>query len=664
LFVLLAALSLANAASPQNGIDDFPGYVGPESCRSCHPVEYQRWAESSHGLAERSLRPATDQAAFNPPRTIKHGDETTMVCTNGSDFKIVTLGLQSNLQPFRVERVIGNLPLIQFLTPFPGGRYQVHEASYDPKSNEWFNVYGDDIRHPGEFGHWTGRGMNWNSQCAECHNTRLKKNYDAATDSYHTTMAGMTVNCEACHGPMEKHLDWQQEHPKSGQPDPTVAPLSPTRLMGLCGSCHSRNTDLTGDFVPGESFYDHYAPDILDDSQRWYPDAQVKDEDYEFASFLSSKMYQAGVTCIDCHTRDVTKPQLKGNTLCLKCHNGSYPKAPVIDAAGHGHHKLADKGGECVGCHMPVTVYMQRHSRHDHGFTIPDPLLTKELNIPNACNRCHADKTADWAVKFTDTWYGTNMNRFTRDRARWIAAAENGQPEAKDKLAGLLASTNQSTYWRAVAAAFLESWADEPATKSALLAALKNDHPLVRERAVRSLEPALADTNVLAALTAMESDPSRNVRVAAAWVLRANVDVQSRAGQDLQHMLDLEADQPTGQFEAALFSLARQQPVEALEHLKKATAWDPISPPFLCTQAEVQDRLGQLGEALKTLDRAEAAVSDDPHIPYVRAMILLRNGRNSEAKASVERSLRLQTSFSPAITLEKRLSAKSENLAQ
>jgi predicted Zn-dependent protease len=267
-------------------------------------------------------------------------------------------------------------------------------------------------------------------------------------------------------------------------------------------------------------------------------------------------------------------------------------------------------------------------------------------------------------VKFTDTWYGTNMNRFTRDRARWIAAAENGQPEAKDKLAGLLASTNQSTYWRAVAAAFLESWADEPATKSALLAALKNDHPLVRERAVRSLEPALADTNVLAALTAMESDPSRNVRVAAAWVLRANVDVQSRAGQDLQHMLDLEADQPTGQFEAALFSLARQQPVEALEHLKKATAWDPISPPFLCTQAEVQDRLGQLGEALKTLDRAEAAVSDDPHIPYVRAMILLRNGRNSEAKASVERSLRLQTSFSPAITLEKRLSAKSENLAQ
>ena len=81
--------------------------------------------------------------------------------------------------------------LIQFLTPFPGGRYQVQEASYDPKSNQWFYVYGDDLRNPGEFGHWTGRGMNWNSMCAECHNTRLHKNYDAATDSYHTTMAEM-----------------------------------------------------------------------------------------------------------------------------------------------------------------------------------------------------------------------------------------------------------------------------------------------------------------------------------------------------------------------------------------------------------------------------------------------------------------------------------------
>jgi hypothetical protein len=655
LLLLLAALNFAGAQSTAPTSNDFIGYVGPESCKGCHPVEYQRWSQSAHGLAERVLSPAKDGAAFTPSRSIPHGNETTTFLKTNDQFEIVTLGVDSNRQPFRVERVIGNSPLVQFLTPFPGGRYQVHEASYDPKSNQWFYVYGNDVRNPGEYGHWTGRGMNWNSMCAECHNTRLKKNYDAATDSYHTTMAGMSVGCEACHGPMQKHLDWQKAHPKPASPDPTVVPLSPARLVGMCGSCHSRNTDLTGDFVPGESFYNHYSLETLDPAGRWYPDGQIKDEDYEFAPYLGSKMYQAGVTCIDCHTKDVTKPQLKGNDLCMKCHNGGYPKAPVIDPAAHGRHQLASKGNECMGCHMPVTVYMERHPRHDHGFTVPDPLLTKEWNIPNACNRCHADKTTDWAVKYTDEWYGAKMNRPSRERTRWIAAAANGDVGAKGSLVGLLADTNQPAYWRAVAATFLSRWATEPATKAALVSQLNNEHPLVREKAVRTLEPALPDTNVLTALNPLLNDPVRSVRVAAAWVLRATVDLQSRAGRDLQRMLDLEADQPTGQFEEAMLLLARHHPSEALAHLKKATAWDKLSPPFLCAQAQVQDQLGQLTEALKTLDQAEAAVPDDPHIPYVRAVILKHNGRNKEAKAAVEKALKMQSSFQPALALQRQL---------
>ena len=654
----VVALNLNGTEATKTQTNAFAGYVGPESCQGCHQVEYERWSQSAHGLAERPLRAATDQIAFHPPRSITNGTDITTIRTNGNEFQIVTLGLESNLQPFRVERVIGYAPLIQFLTPFPGGRYQVQEASYDPKSNQWFYVYGDDLRNPGEYGHWTGRGMNWNSSCARCHNTRLKKNYNEATDSYHTTMAGMSVNCEACHGPLQKHLDWQKTHSTSTGPDPTVAPLSPARVMGLCASCHSRNTDLTGDFVPGDSFYDHYTLEIPDYSERWYADGQVKDEDYEFAPYLGSKMYQAAVTCLDCHTRDVTKPQLHGNDLCLKCHNGGYPKAPVINAADHGHHMLTGKGGECVGCHMPVTVYMQRHSRHDHGFTIPDPLLTKELNIPNACNRCHADQTPDWAANYTGEWYGTNMDRPSRERTRWIAAAASGNEGAQYNLINLLGDTNQSPYWRAVSAAFLAEWADEPATKTALLFQSKNEHPLLRERVARSLETALADTNVFAALTTMLKDPVRNVRLAAAWTLRATLDMQSRAGQDLKRRLDLEADQPLGQFKTALFMFSRQQLAEALKHLQKATAWDPISPPFLCTQAQVEDQMGQLGEALKTLDRAAATVPDDPHIPYVRAMILRRNGRDDEAKAAVNRALKIQRDFQPAAALRQQLMGK------
>jgi len=598
-----------------------------------------------------------DQSAFAPSRTFKHGSQTTTVRIQNGEFQIVTLGFKTNVEPYRVERVIGQYPIRQFLTPAPSGRWQVQEVSYAPQSNQWFDVYGDENRQPGEWGHWTGRGMNWNSRCAECHNTWLKKNYDTATDSYHTTMAERGVSCEGCHGSLKAHIDWQQRHPHSKQSDPTVASLGPARILDMCGSCHSRQTDLTGEFKPGDSFFDHYSLEILDNAQRWYPDGQVKDEDYEFVSFLSSKMYQAGVNCLDCHTRDVRKPQLRGNDLCLRCHNGGNPRAPVIDPAEHGHHKLTDHGSDCIGCHMPVTVYMQRHPRHDHIFIIPDPLLTKELGVPNTCNRCHADKTTDWALKYTEQWYGEKMNRPTRERARWIAGAEKGEVGAEEKLIGLLLDTNQPAYWRAVAATFLEAWATDPAAKTALLAQLKNDHPLVRERVVRSLEPATQEPEVRSALERMLDDPLRNVRVAAAWVLRATVNMQCRAGRDLQRMLDLEADQPTGQYEAAMFWLARQQPAVALAHLKKATAWDPISPPFLCAQAEVQNQLGHLSEALMTLDHAEAAVPNDPHIPYVRALILANNGRYNEAQSTAQRALKIQPDFKPATELLQRLSA-------
>jgi hypothetical protein len=91
-------------------------------------------------------------------------------------------------------------------------------------------------------------------------------------------------------------------------------------------------------------------------------------------------------------------------------------------------------------------------------------------------------------------------------------------------------------------ATFLGQWTAEPPTKAALLAQLSNEHPLLRERVLRSLESGLKDGAVAGTLKLMLDDPVRNVRVAAAWVMRATVDMQGRAGQDLPRMLDLEAD--------------------------------------------------------------------------------------------------------------------------
>ncbi len=106
----------------------------------------------------------------------------------------------------------------------PGGRIQASESAYDPKLNEWFNVYGNEDRRPGEWGHWTGRGMNWNAMCAACHNTRLRKNYDAGADTYQTQMAEIAVACEACHGLMKHHVEQRQYSKNAGREGPRARP--------------------------------------------------------------------------------------------------------------------------------------------------------------------------------------------------------------------------------------------------------------------------------------------------------------------------------------------------------------------------------------------------------------------------------------------------------
>ncbi|MGH7972194.1 MAG: multiheme c-type cytochrome, partial [Limisphaerales bacterium] len=521
-----------------------------------------------------------------PSRSIGEGIEASVIAWSNNAPEVTTYGLSGKTETFTPLRVIGNDPLRQFLVDFPNGRVQTLELAYDPHSNQWFNVFGNERRKPGEWGHWTGRGMNWNSMCASCHNTRLLRNYDEAGDAYHTTMAEMSVGCEACHGPMKAHDDWQNQFGKSGREDPTLKKFTHAQTLDTCGACHARRTELTADFKPGGHFLDSYDLVVVDATDRYYADGQVRAEDYEYASFLGSRMHLRGVACTDCHNPHTMKTLLPGNWLCLRCHNGSYTNAPVIDPIAHSHHKvfgftnlvsraetngqaisvavntdltsyrpreIAEQGGECVNCHMPQTVYMQRHWRHDHGFTIPDPLLTKEFGIPNACNRCHKDKTIEWALDACEQWYGPKMDRPSRLRAQIIARAQAGDPGAREPLVGLL-DREDSPYWRAAELGFLGRWSARPEIVSLLVTNLGDTNALVRTSAAAALEPALTASyaGVAEALEKSLHDPVRSVRIAAVGSLGDKVAPDSAAGLEFQRYLDANADQPTGQAQKAI----------------------------------------------------------------------------------------------------------------
>lgn len=623
-------------------------YAGSQSCKECHATEFDKWQSSHHGLAERKPEDKLDLAGFQPAHTFQHGTQTTEARKVGDVYELVGLGFDNKREAYPVERVIGHDPLRQFLVKGQNGRLHAMEACFDPLKGDWFNVYGDEDRKPGEWGHWTGRGMVWNQMCASCHNTRVRKNYDPESDSYQTRMTELTVSCESCHGGMKAHDDWQRQYKGQGKKDPTLVKWSRDQHVDNCAGCHARRGEITGDFVPGDSFWDHYLLTITDTSDIYYPDGQIRDENYEFASFFSSRMYHAGVRCMDCHDMHSMKTILPGNQLCMRCHTaGGFPNAPAILPEMHSFHKTESAGNQCINCHMPQTVYMQRHARHDHGFTIPDPLLTRDFGVPNACNKCHKDQTTDWALVATDKWYGDKMNRKTRTRATAIAKARQGSSEGRDGLLQLLES-DETPHWKASATLLLDRWVAEPQVQQVVMKQLQHEHPLVRQSAARVLEPVLQDSSVRNATEALLEDPARSVRVTAAWSLRDGLNLDSASGKDLQHMLKLNSDQPSGQMQFGQFYYAQRDLPKAVQHMETAIRWDPNSPPFHHDLALLYSASGNTAKVIEKLRDAIRLAPNEGQFHYELGLALSETGDMAATIAALRDCVRVAPGFARA----------------
>ena len=622
-------------------------YAGSSSCKDCHLKAYDDWKNSHHGLAERHVQPDEYEQPFSSPLKLQHqGKESQAYLDEKKFLQIITDDAKGQPQRYPVTRIIGHNPLRQFLIPAPGNRLQTADVTYDPHKKELFNVFGDDQRFHGDWGHWTGQGMNWNAMCAACHNTRLRKNFDPSTNTYNTTMAEMAVSCESCHGPMKTHVDWQHQYKDSNAKDPTLKKLTRDQMLETCAPCHARRSEITGDMVPGESFFDHNSLVITDLSDLYHPDGTVRDENYETTSFLSSKMHHAGVRCDDCHDNHTGKTKLPGNALCLQCHasGGTTPiRAPIINPTAHSHHAEGSSGNDCISCHMPITTYMERHPRHDHSYSIPNPRLTIEHGMPNACNKCHTDKDPQWALANAKKWYGEKLEKPTHKRADIVARARRNDPNIAPLLIEML-RTEVIPTWQATACHLMAPGIADPAIRQALNSALKNTHPMVREAAIRSLTPLVRENHqpTIDAIRPLLNDDSRSVRIAAAWALCPTLDLNSRAGKELVHMLDLHADQPTGRMQLSQFAYLRGNPTSAISQIKQAIRMDPNSPPMHHDLAILLSTTGDTAGAIAAMQ--EAVRLDPTFAEYHYKLALAHNeaGNTTAAIASLEKTTQLE----------------------
>ena len=638
-----------------------PTYVGNQACAGCHASEHQAWLGSQHEKSMQVADSASVLGDFASAHFEKDGVRSIFSQREGKYF-VTTDGPDGKIAEYPVKYTFGLEPLQQYLIELPGGRIQALGIAWDTRSKaeggqKWFHLYPDQKLKPGDPLHWTGVDQNWNYQCADCHSTNLRKNYDAEKNEFATDWSEINVSCEACHGPASLHLEWagkigdwksleknkglsamlDERHGVSwainAQTGSAVRsePREDHREIEVCARCHARRGQFSDDIVAGEDFHDAFRPALIQ-TGLYYPDGQQRDEVFIHGSFLQSKMYSRGVTCSDCHEPHSGKLRAEGNAMCSGCHLAS-----KFDTPEHNHHATGSEGAQCVACHMPGTVYMVNDERADHSFRIPRPDRTISMGAPNACNGCHTDKTPEWAEAEIAAWF-PDRNEGFQTFAEAFAAAERGEPQAGTQLAAVASNKKLSPFVRASALQRMASMH----TKLTLVLAINNlsdPDADVRMAAVGAISQADANTR-LKHLPRLLKDPSRTVRMEAARALAgdAEADMPQSVRPDfvaaLKEFVDaqeFEADRAGAQSNLGTLYLAQRKFRQAEAALQKALVLDPHFPLAAVNLADLYRMQGDEARAEDTLRNALASNADDAAVHLALGLTLVRAQRKGEA---------------------------------
>jgi Flp pilus assembly protein TadD len=662
-------------AGPSNALaKPAEAYVGGATCGACHEKEAALWRGSHHDLAMQVADPRSVLGNFGNV-TFRYAGITTTFFRRAGKYFVNTDGPDGKLADFPIKYTFGVKPLQQYLIELPGGRLQAFGIAWDTRPKEaggqrWFHLYPNRNLKAGNPQHWTGIDQNWNYQCADCHSTNLRKNFDAKQNRFNTTWSEIDVSCEACHGPGSNHVAWAKKEgiwkryddPEKGfsatldeRRDVTwkmdaatgnaarSTPRSGVREIETCARCHARRGQFTDDVVHGRPLADAFRLALLEDGLYW-SDGQQRAEDYEIGSFLQSKMFARGVTCSDCHDAHSLKLRAAGSAVCSQCHLPA--KYATRD---HTHHRQGSNGAECVACHLPTATYMVVDPRRDHSIRVPRPDLSVKLGVPNACNNCHTDKEPQWAASALMRWYGKAPRGF-QHFAEALAAGSSGAPGARGELVAVIRDQDQPAIVRASAIVRLARWLT-PGAIDVMANSLNDPDPIVRAASVDALAHISPQERDLY-LPRLLDDPVRLVRMDAARALvgvpEAGLPAAARGSfaQALGEYVAAQkflADRPEGHTSLGNLYGERGDADQAVAEYRKAIGIDPT---FVQAYANLADVYRSTGDEDKAEAVLRGGLKKNPRAAVLQHALGLSLARQKRTAASLD-ALREATRLAP-----------------
>lgn len=628
--------------------------IANEECQSCHQQQTHDWEQSDHARSMALANKNTVLGDFNNVATTHFSQKA--VFYKEKDTFLIDLTEQGTKKTYTVSYVFGFDPLQQYLIEVEKGKYQVFPFAWDSRAKSlggqrWYANYANEDVKPNDRLHWLQPLQNWNGMCADCHSDNLKRNFNSEKERFDTHFSNINVGCKSCHSEItDEHKTKKVTKSPETSPtnmsqwkiigDDTIAtwqgePRDNSFMQG-CYACHSLRSPLTDGFANSQAFLDQFSPSFLEPNL-YHADGQIKEEVYVFGSFAQSKMYKAGVNCIDCHDKHTMKVKTKTNGLCLQCHSASEYNKPK-----HHRHKEQSTGAQCVSCHMPTNRYMGVDDRRDHSFKIPRPDISIKYDTPNACVQCHDGQTNEWAASTLEKWHG---------KAPPLSASEHSMLElrslkaiSKNAHMSLINDFSLNEIDRASAISYLGGSATE-LSDSDVKSWVNSPLPLIR-LAIAKVGFLLPEAERLKSYKQLLTDKLKSVRVAAAQNLSqttAQLNGLNQSIRELAYANKVNTWRGEGNINQSMLALNKQDINGAIKSLQKGISVDPYFDASYVNLADIYYRLGQTEKMQSVLNNGLTAVPSSAPLHYANGMALIRSGNKPAAVDSFKHAMVLES---------------------
>ncbi len=363
----------ANAEGQENGLAG-AAFVGDDKCMPCHAEQVKQHFETAHHFSSAwgneqsilgSLQAGENSFWFSPRL------EMRMEKIGDSVYQTAYLQGQ-NRERRAMDLVFGSGTKGQSYASWQGDRlFQLPITWFSAKA-QWSNSPG----FPGKavFNRpITGR-------CLECHISYAKQISPPGVEpeSFDRASLILTISCEKCHGPGDKHVGWHEKNLKDSAGQYILNPANFTRQqqLDLCGLCHGGKLNSVSpafSFQPGDRLEAHFNMDSLQRNP-----LAIDVHGNQLGLLAASKCFTASeMTCSSCHDgHKKERGQLEVySQRCMSCH-GQQRQVSCKLSSSMG--AVIQKN--CIDCHMPkepsrsVAVQLQ-------GMDVPTPAIMRSHHI-------------------------------------------------------------------------------------------------------------------------------------------------------------------------------------------------------------------------------------------------------------------------------------------